>query len=311
MDRLNYKGKEIIGIDQGFGNMKTRHIVFKSGIKEYEEKPAFGEDILEYNGKYYVFGEGHKSFISDKVMDEDYYILTLAALAKELNVRGIQKADVILAVGLPIQWIATQRAAFKEYLLRNERVSFKHKDVKYEVHICGADVFPQGYAGIITEISQFQGVNVLADIGNGTMNILYINNGKPDSSRCYTEKLGVYQCINQMNNTILTKCGSTLNEEIIEEFLRYGTANVSQRFEQEMKNVAMEYAEQIFLKLREYEYNPELMTLHIIGGGGRIIQNFGTYDANRVEIITDICATAKGYELLELAVLKKADRIGA
>ena len=50
--------------------------------------------------------------------------------------------------------------------------------------------------------------------------------------------------------------------------------------------------------LSEYEYDPEMVKLHIIGGGGCLIRNFGTYDTDSVEIISDICATAKGYESL-------------
>ena len=45
--------------------------------------------MLTYNGKYYLIGEGHKEFIAEKVNDEDYYILTLAAIAKELKAENI------------------------------------------------------------------------------------------------------------------------------------------------------------------------------------------------------------------------------
>lgn len=36
---------------------------------------------------------------------------------------------------------------------------------------------------------------MLCDIGNGTMNIMYINNGLPISNQCYTEKFGTHQCM--------------------------------------------------------------------------------------------------------------------
>lgn len=44
-------------------------------------------------------GEGHKEFISDKMTDGDYYILTLAAIARELNIRKQTSARVHLAGG--------------------------------------------------------------------------------------------------------------------------------------------------------------------------------------------------------------------
>jgi len=57
-----------------------------------------------------------------------------------------------------------------------------------------------------------------------------------------------------------------------------------------------DYAAEIFSALMKYEYNPDLVRLHIVGGGAVIIKNFGKYDPKRVEIIDDICANAKGYE---------------
>ena len=87
MEGFNINGKILIGIDHGYGNMKTRHTVFKSGVKCYSTEPAIASNVLVYDGKYYVIGESHKVFIASKNEDEDYYILTLAAIAKELSFR--------------------------------------------------------------------------------------------------------------------------------------------------------------------------------------------------------------------------------
>ena len=39
MEHYNYKGKEIVGVDQGFGNMKCRHVIFRSGVRAYDNEP--------------------------------------------------------------------------------------------------------------------------------------------------------------------------------------------------------------------------------------------------------------------------------
>ena len=65
-----------------------------------------------------------------------------------------------------------------------------------------------------------------------------------------------------------------------------------------IRDVAKEYAAGIMRRLREHEYNPELMRLYVVGGGGCLIRNFADYDPERVTINDDICATAKGYERL-------------
>ena len=47
--------------------------------------------------KYYVIGENHKVLIANKNEDDDYYILTLAAIAKELAFRNISTADIMVS----------------------------------------------------------------------------------------------------------------------------------------------------------------------------------------------------------------------
>ena len=86
------RNTKIIAVDHGYGNMKTANTVTPTGIKAYETEPIFTGNILEYNGIYYRIGEGHKEFIPDKAMDEEYYLLTLMAIARELNVFSIREA---------------------------------------------------------------------------------------------------------------------------------------------------------------------------------------------------------------------------
>ena len=69
------KSIKIIAVDHGYGNIKTANTVTPTGITAYDTEPIFSGNILEYNGTYYRIGEGHKEFIPDKAMDEDYYLL--------------------------------------------------------------------------------------------------------------------------------------------------------------------------------------------------------------------------------------------
>ena len=98
----------IIGIDHGYGNIKTAHCCFKTGVAAYDKEPTFKGNLLVYEGRYYLIGEEHKEFISDKMADSDYYILTLAAVARELNIRKLTSARVHLAAGLPLTWVSEQ-----------------------------------------------------------------------------------------------------------------------------------------------------------------------------------------------------------
>ncbi len=90
-------------------------------------------------------------------MDEDYYLLTLMAVARELNVYGIREADVHLAAGLPLTWVRKQREDFRVYLLRNEYVSFRFNGKEYKLHFVGCSLFPQGYPAIVSRLGDFKG----------------------------------------------------------------------------------------------------------------------------------------------------------
>ena len=297
MRELN-NGIKIIGIDHGYGNIKTANTVTPTGIHVYDTEPIFQGNILEYMGKYYRFGEGHKAFIADKSSDEDFYMFTLMAVARELQRVGIYEARVYIATGLPLTWVRAQRDRFKAYLMKNAEVSFRFNEKDFRISFVGCSVYPQGYPAIVERISDFKGTNILADIGNGTMNILYIFNKKPLESKSWTEKLGVNQLVIKAKNAVMDNFGVKIDESIVEQFIRFGKADIGVKYSELLHRTAVEYANDIFTALRNYEYNPELMKLYVIGGGGCIINNFAEYDANAVEIIGDICATAKGYEYL-------------
>ena len=158
---------KIIGVDAGYGNIKTANTVTPTGITACETQPIFNGSILEYEGKYYRIGEGHKEFIADKVTDDDFYLLTLMAIAKELNICGIRQADVYLVAGLPMTWIRNQRDSFREYLLRNEQVAFRFNGKDYMIRFVGCSVYPQGYPAIVNQLGAFNGINLLADIRTG------------------------------------------------------------------------------------------------------------------------------------------------
>ena len=139
----NKNGIYIIGVDHGYGNIKTANCCFPTGVESSDTEPTFKNDLLIYQGRYYQIGVGHKEYAAEKVMDEDYYILTLAAIARELGREQITQANVFLAAGLPLFWVARQRKAFQAYLLQNREVAFSFRRKNCCIRIVGAAVYPK------------------------------------------------------------------------------------------------------------------------------------------------------------------------
>ena len=294
----------VIGIDHGYGNIKTAFSCFRTSVKAYDTEPTFTSNMLIYNGRYYIIGEGHKEFIPEKQNDDDYYILTLAAIGRELYARNLESALVYLAAGLPLTWVSEQKEKFKAYLLREPHVDFVFKKRTFHVDFVGAEILPQGFAAVASQLGEFRGVNMICDIGNGTMNVMYINDHRPVVGKMFTEKFGTNQCILNVREQLMRKFGSVPDDTVIESVLRYGTADIAEKYLTVIKDVANDYVAGIFRKLREHEYNPDYMKLYVIGGGGCLIRNFGKFEKNRVKINDDICATAKGYEFMVKHMLR-------
>lgn len=71
---------EIIGVDHGWSMIKTASCVFATGVKEIPNEPPMRNDILEYEGRFYSIGERRLEVRSEKTENENFYLLTLAAM---------------------------------------------------------------------------------------------------------------------------------------------------------------------------------------------------------------------------------------
>ena len=302
MHTIEEKNIQIIGVDAGYGNIKTANTVFATGITAYDHEPMFGGNVMEYQGKWYRIGEGHKAFNPDKTCDEDFRLLTYAAIAAELAHHEMTSAQVQLAAGLPLSWTARHREEFRSYLMENRDIRLRFNDEDYRFTLVGCHVFPQGYSALVPMIyynqNRFSGTTVMADIGNGTLDTLFMVNGKPDENRCFTEELGVKQCIMAIRKELSNRYALNVEEPIIQQALLTGTADLDRPYLDVIFTVARQYVAAIFNTLHSYGYDPRTMRLFIVGGGGVLVQSFGQYDKRRTEIITDLCANAKGFEFL-------------
>lgn len=91
----------------------------------------------------------------------------------------------------------SQGANFRNYLMEEQELHFEFRRERYHAHLCGVDVFPQGFAEIVN-MGAMQGMNMLADIGKGTMNVMQIIDSKPLEKSLVTDKFGVGICTKEI-----------------------------------------------------------------------------------------------------------------
>ena len=283
MQKYNSNIRIIIGVDHGYGNMKTAHKAFRTGVECMDEEPIVSKNFVKYKDKFYVIGESHLVYQGNKTDSEDFYILTLAALAEELKFRGLHEANVILAVGLPLAWMKSQGADFRRYLMKEQELYFEFRRERYHVHLCGVEIFPQGFAAVVN-LGAMQGMNMLADIGNGTMNVMQIADNKPLEKSLVTDKFGVGICMKEIQKELSKESGEDIPEMLIEPLLRNGLQERTDSTAKKVEHIATRYTENIRRRLVDYGYKEGLVHLYVIGGGGCLIRNYSDLAEKKVQL---------------------------
>lgn len=295
----------VIGIDHGYGYMKTANTVFLTGITEFEVEPPFQHKMLKYNGKYYVVGDTRLGYQALKTENENYYLLTLTCIAEEIRTVGRHKDEITLAVGLPLEYIGAQKDDFKRYLMRNGKdIKFQYEGENYNIKVSDVYIFPQAYAIIAKDIASYVGTKIVVDIGSWTIDIIPITNKMPKQSACESLPLGVITCIERIQKEFRRIFNAEVEDVQIQEVLM-GKEVLPNKYLKVAEKVIREYAQEIVIALKQKKFNLDVTPVVYCGGGATVMKLFGTYDKDMTAFIEDINANAKGYEYLCKGIMRK------
>ena len=292
-----------IGVDHGYAAMKTAHSSFPSGLVAYEHEPYTQKDVLEYEGRYYVVGSGRQPLQKDKTQTMDYYLLTLAAIAKELEYRNAERtATVLLAAGLPLTSFGRDKKKFREYLLRDGRpVLFRYEGNEYAVTISDVKLFPQGYAAVLTQSALLDEPSVIvADIGGWTVDLMRLDNRIPNAATCRSLELGMIRCINEISEQVRRMMGVSMTSAQIESVLRGDASSMDDRVKAIIHAQADKYIQNLLAAITESGLDTRAMPTIFLGGGAALMKRrvSPTNALCRPFILDDVSLNAKGYERL-------------
>ena len=293
----------IIGVDHGYAAMKTAHISFSTGLVEYEHEPYTQKNVLEYGGKYYVVGSARQPLQRDKTATEDYYLLTLAAIAKELDYRGAERTtEVLLAAGLPLTSFGRDKKKFREYLLRDGKpVSFLYEGRDYAVTISDVMLFPQGYAAVLTQTELLDEPSVIvADIGGWTVDLMRLDNRIPNAATCRSLELGMIRCLDEISEQVRQIFGVSMTDAQIESVLRGGAVSMDDRIRAVIHAQAGQYVRDLLSTIMESGLDVRAMPAIFLGGGAALLKRHvsAAEDLCRPLLLDDVSLNAKGYERL-------------
>ncbi len=288
----------VIGIDHGFGKMKTANYVFENGVEEVAVKPTLEVNTLCYDNKFYKVGEGRLALKELKTKDNSYFIATLKGVAMELMRAGITQAKVVLGVGVPFSRMGKEKDAFRDYLLREGEIEFTYSGTGYKIIIEDVYVYPQCYAAIIDKIRMYGRDSLIVDIGSKTIDIIYISNYVPVESRSTSIPEALIQCMEGIKNSVYQVYNRKISESIIQQMIIDGDAGIPADCKELVKRELEIFAKNIEAKLTELGFDLEMLPVVYAGGGAVLMRQYGTKSGTHIQYLEDICANAKGYEFL-------------
>ena len=239
----------------------------------------------------------------DKTENEDYYLLTLAALAKELKHRKMTSAKVKMGAALPPRRFQQQKDGFKKYLFKTKELHFRFEGIHYHVTLENIYVFMQGHVVIHTLLEEAPGFCLLIDIGGGTVDLVGFVDGMPDGKYAISDKATLY-CINKVNDEMVARLGASVPPYFVESFMRNGDYDCPDKYRTEITRCLREYSSDIYDVIRANHYNLDLTNMVFMGGGASIIKHFGNNKNKKVQFVTDVCANAKGCEAAVKSIMR-------
>lgn len=305
----------IIGIDHGYKNMKTANTMFATRLSELAGKPdeTQMDGVIEYEGKFYTIHGApiHAVENVDKSNSKEFYILTLAALGEELQKRGIapgpNKIHVRLGCGLPQKRYDKQKTEFRDFLWKDKEICFSYSGKKYNVIIDNITIFMQGFAALpmLTCVENKASHVVLVDIGGGTVDVIVCEKFHPMLEKCRIDSHATIALLKDIDSELQSELGSIPESDII-DYIVSGSKDVapSDAYEEVMQKCLVDYCKYIFTRLKEWDINTDRTQICFLGGGSKVIKNFGEYGPN-VHFCDDININAKGFEFFEKSIATK------
>ena len=303
----SYNNTLIIGVDTGNRQVKTVNFCFTSGLASHDIKP-FTDKWLKYDGTYYSLSSERIPYMRDKSTDDRFFILSLFAIAAELEFAGIRECDsprdIKLGLGIPPGHFASSdllSAKMEKYYTRNDGlINFEYCGRNYSLRITSATICPQGYSAVIPylETISLEPSTYVVDIGGFTTDVLLLKHGVPDLNVCHSFEFGIIPFCNRVEQQVLAAHSLTVTTDMIECVLRNIKHNVPKHVVDKIMKEKELYISDMLLRFREYKFTLPTSVTYFVGGGASLFKDeLANSDfVGECNFITDIGANAIGYE---------------
>jgi len=242
------------------------------------------------------------------MVDDRFYILTLFAIAFEIEDSGLYDHDLMhihLLVGLPPAHYGAQYERFENYFKRGDIEEFEFRGKTFKIFVNETVAFPQAFAAAMP-VYNYISTNpkvIVIDIGGFTVDYLLIKNGAADMSVCDSLEHGVIIMYNQITARVNSDFDILLDESDIDIILKGEPNSFDEDVKRIVNDTARTFISDLFGKLRERAIDLRSGKAVFVGGGSILLRK--QIEASRKVaspiFVDEIFANAKGYELLYMA----------
>lgn len=303
-----------VAVDHGNRNIKTKNFIFTTGLNVLDKRPARGESYLKYEGKYYTLSERRIPYQRDKTQDPRFFILTLFAIAMEMQKKEwIQPGDLVqveLPIGLPPKHFAELCEKYETFFKGDGKIH----ELDYNgniYHVCMKEVrtFPQDLAAMITDINTFGKIPkaVGVDIGGFTTDYLMMRSGRTDMEYCDSLEKGVISMYNQIISDINSEYDMLLEETDIDSILAGKTEYYDTEIVGIVETMVQNFVTDLLSSIRERGVDIKSTYVIFIGGGSILLRRFleKAERLGRYTFLDDLKANAEGYDILYQLEMKQ------
>lgn len=251
--------------------------------------------------------------MEDKTEDDRYYILTLIAIAKELDTMKKEAVlapneliEIELLVGLPPAHYGKYRKKFQQYFQRDGKVvGFKYGGTSYQILIHEVKVYVQAYAAYcvlaarrhLTELPKV----LVIDIGGFTVDYMILRYGRLEKEHVDSLESGVICLYGRIRAAIRQKYSIALDEEDIDNIILGKNTGYMQELKERVREVTIGYVTELLGTFCELGIDFRTTQTVFMGGGAILVSEIIKVVWERFKgeyfIINDPKANAKGYKL--------------
>ena len=326
-----FQNKLILGVDGGNYNMKTQTSCFTSGFAELAGSELRFEDMLEFEGRHFALSDNRIPVRDDKTKSEDFFLLTLFAIGKELAQHKTPSGsyDIVLATGLPPGHLSIKdlKRQTQDYYVR--QADFVYNDRRYQINISRVIVCPQGYAALLAptmteemellarennldnesrpiDVLTKEPYAILLDIGGGTVEPIILKYGVPQPDVHVSLSEGIITAYNEISTEIKAKSGRDVSEQLISLALSGKPVRVNEEDIRFIRERIQRYSDNLLMKLSELKLPFGSSYVLNMGGGAKIIRTCwqnSQHKFGKLDYISDIRANAAGYEEMAFRAL--------